>query len=279
MKDKIERILVTTDGSPESEDAFAAMMPIVRADNPEVALLYVFEEPTASFAAPERVAQACGALRANGVSAHLEIRAGKPVDVIVEQARKSDLIVIATHGRGGLKRLVLGSVTEGVLRQAKTPVLVTRPGVVVRQWTRLVVALDGSPRGEEILGDVIPLARRLHAEVDLVRAAMPPITGAGLGDVPGVHIYDDPRPYLEGIRSWLATQGIDATSTPLEGRAGAQILRHAEDHGTSLLCMSTHGRSGVLHALMGSIAEEVIRGAPCPVLLRRSVAGSPVEKV
>ena len=279
MKNKIERILVTTDGSPESEDAFAAMMPIVRVDSPEVALLYVFEDPTASFAAPERVARACGALRANGVNAHLEIRAGTPVDVIVEQAKKSDLIVISTHGRGGLKRLVVGSVAEGVLRHAETPVLVTRPGIVVRQWSRLVVALDGSRRGERILGDVIPLARRLHAEVDLVQSAMPPISGTGLGDVPGVQIFEDPRPYLEGIRSWLATQGVDASVTPLEGRAGAQILRHAAEHEASLLCMSTHGRSGVVRALMGSIAEEVIRQAPCPVLLRRNLEVPSVAKV
>lgn len=271
MKDKIERILVATDGSAESEDAFAAMMPIVRMDNPEVALLVVLESPEDSFLPPARVAKACSALRANGVNAHLEIREGKPAEVIVRQAKKSDLIVLSTHGRSGLQRLRFGSVTEEVVRHAETPLLVTRPGMAVRPWTRMVVALDGSPRGERILQEVIPLARRLHAAVELVQAAMPPITGTGVGDVPGVQIIDNPLPYLEGVRSWLATQGVDASVQALEGRAATQILRYVEEHPASLLCLSTHGRTGLSRVLMGSIAEEVMRHAPCPVLLLRNV--------
>src|SRR5689334_2527661 len=165
MKDKFERILVTTDGSAESEEAFAAMMPIVKADDPEVAVLYVFDDPNASFCAPARVAKACAALRRSGVNAHLEIREGRPAQEIVRQSRKADLIVMSTHGRGGFKRIVLGSVTEEVIRSADVPVLVTRPGLQLEPWGRMVVPLDGSTRGERILEDVIPLARRLHVEV------------------------------------------------------------------------------------------------------------------
>ena len=274
MKDKIERILVTSDGSAEAEEAFAAMMPIIRLDHPEVAVLTVCEGPEASFEPPARVAKACRALRANGVDAYLEVREGKPAEEIVRLANEVDLLVMSTHGRGGFKRIVLGSVTESVIRHADVPMLVTRPGISVPAWNRMVVALDGSPRGEQILEDVIPLAIRLGASVELIQAVMPPIVGTGLGDVPGVQVIENPRPYLEGVRALLATRGIAASATVLEGRAGSEILRHAGQNSTSLLCMTTHGRTGLARALMGSIADEVVRHAPCPVLLRRSLRSS-----
>lgn len=270
MIEKFERILVTTDGSAEAEHAFAAMMPIVRADRPAVTVLHVLENATASFSPPARVAKACAALRANGVNAHLRLCEGKPAEEIVRLSAEADLVVMSTHGRGGFKHLMLGSVTEDVIRLAPVPILVTRPVVAVREWNRMVVALDGSVRGEQILEDVIPLARRLHSSVELVRAALPPITMTGLGDVPGVEIIDDPMPYLEGVKAWLETQGIDASVRRLEGRAGAEILRHAGAAGATLLCMTTHGRTGLSRALLGSIADEVLRHAPCPVLLKKS---------
>lgn len=281
MSDRVRRILVATDGSPESENAFAAMMPIVRSDDPEVALLYVFESPGASFVAPARVAKACSALRANRVNAYLELREGRPAEEIVRLARDrgSDLIVMSTHGRGGLQRLVLGSVAEQVIRRSETPVLVTRPGVVVRDWDRLLVPLDGSPGGEAILRDVIPLARRLKSSVELIQTTLPPITMTGVGDIPGVVIHEDALPYLRNMQARLSSEGIQAMTAALEGRAAFEILRRAKDAGTSLLCMSTHGRTGFGRVLMGSVAEEVLRHAPCPLLLRRSLPAEPAPEV
>src|SRR5262249_4912817 len=162
-------------------------------------------------------------------------------------------IVMATHGRGGLKRILMGSVTEAVIRRAEVPILVTRPGTPVRHWDHLVVALDGSPRGEQILEDVVPLARRLKASVELIQSAMIPITMSGVGDIAGVQASDDPMPYLERVKARLSAEGIEASVKALEGRAAGEILRYAREKGTSLLCMCTHGRTGVMRALLGSI--------------------------
>jgi nucleotide-binding universal stress UspA family protein len=271
MKAVIERILVTTDGSTESEHAFAAMMPVVRSDDPDVAVLHVVEQREDSFRPPERVVKACRALRENGVNARLEIRDGRPAEEIARLGNRMDLVVMATHGRSGFRRILVGSVTEAVLRRLEVPILVTRPGTAVRTWSPMAVALDGSPRSEQILEDVVPLARRLKASVELIQAVLPPITMSGLGDVGGVQIHEDPLPYLERVKTRLSSEGIDARVKALEGRAGSEILRYARDRGISLLCMTTHGRTGLLRALMGSITDEVIRHAPCPVLLRRSV--------
>src|SRR5262252_7082921 len=106
MKESFERILVPLDGSPASESVFPAIMPLVRAYAPEVAVLYVFEDPEASFNPPARIAKACSALRCTNVNAHLELREGMPAEEIVRAARdkKADLIAISTHGRGGAVR-------------------------------------------------------------------------------------------------------------------------------------------------------------------------------
>lgn len=273
MNTKIQRILAAFDGSADSEEAFAAMMPLVREDNPEVTVLYVFEAPATSSFPPPRLAEACDRLRAQGVDAHLTIREGKPAEEILRYAsmRQPDLIVMETEGRSGLQRLVKKSVAEEVLRHAEAPVLLVRPGSSRKSWSRILVALDGSSRAEEILEDVIPIADRLDASLELVRVALPTITGMGIGDVPGVVFHDDPKPYLRQVQVRLLEAGINTRIAPLEGRAASAILERAKETDAFLIALTTHGRTGVERILMGSIAEEIVRNASCPVLIRRSV--------
>jgi nucleotide-binding universal stress UspA family protein len=274
MNDALERILVPTDGSLESEAAFAAILPLVKAYAPEVTVLYVFEDPYASYYPPAQVAKVCRGVRTAGMNAHLELREGKPAEEILlaAKARKVDLIAMSSHGRGGVSRLVAGSVAESVLRRAVVPLLVTRQGSNSQSWKKIVVALDGSDRGESILPDAFRLAKKLGSTIDFVRVALPIVNPTGVGEIPMIPFPpDDPMPYLNFVVARAKNEGIDATAVGLEGRASSQILRHVEESGAGLLCMATHGRTGLTRVLMGSIAEEMLRQAPCPVLLRRSV--------
>jgi nucleotide-binding universal stress UspA family protein len=272
MKENIERILVTTDGSPESESVFPAIMPLVRAYAPEVAVLYVFEDPEASFMPPARIAKACSALRCSNVNAYLELREGVPSEQILRAARekKADLIAISTHGRRGVVRLIAGSVAEEVLRRAEVPLLVTRPGTAVHEWKRIVVALDGSELGEAVLPEAVRFAHKLGASLDVLRVAVPTFA-AGAAEVPIMVPPEDPMPYLNKVIARLKSEGVEARAVALEGRAAEGILRHLEESHAGLLCMTTHGRTGFARILLGSVAEEVVRKAPCPVLLRRSL--------
>jgi nucleotide-binding universal stress UspA family protein len=272
MNEQIERILVPTDGSPESEAVFSAIMPLVRAYAPEVSILYVLEDPDESFMPPARLAKACGAMRSTHVNAHLELRQGMPAEEILKVARerKADLIAMSTHGRGGVVRLIAGSVAEEVLRKAELPVLVTRPKTLVHEWKRIVVALDGSERSESILAEAVKLARKLDATLEVIRVAIPIVAG-GAGEAPIVLPPEDPMPYLKSIVARLEREGVRARAAALEGRASQAILSYLNESQASLLCMTTHGRSGLARILLGSVAEEVVRKAPCPVLLRRSV--------
>jgi len=275
MNERIQRILVPVDGSPESESVFSAIMPLVRAYAPEVPVLYVVEDPEGSFLPPAHLAKACGALRSAGVSTHLELRQGMAADEILRAARerKADLIAMSTHGRGGVVRMIAGSVAEEVLRKTELPILITRPNVVVHEWKRIVVALDGSERSESILPEAVRLARMMNAEIEVLRVAMPTVAG-GAGEAPIVMPPEDPMPYLKSVIGGLEKEGVRARAVALEGRAAREILSHLEASDASLLCMTTHGRTGLARILLGSVAEEVIRHAPCPVLLRRSVPAS-----
>jgi nucleotide-binding universal stress UspA family protein len=272
MNDPIKKILVTTDGSPESESVFPAIMPIVRADDPEVSVLYVIEDPDASFMPPARLAKACGALRAANVRASLEIREGAPAEEILRAARekKADLIAMSTHGRGGVVRLIAGSVAEEVLRRSKVPVLMTRPETPVHPWKRIAVALDGSERSEAILPEAAALAKKMGAVLEVLHVVHPVVAG-GAGEIPVVLPPPDPMPYLDGVLKRLAAEGLPPQVAILEGGTSQAILRHLEASGAGLLCMTTHGRTGMTRILLGSVAEEILRKAPCPVLLRRNV--------
>jgi nucleotide-binding universal stress UspA family protein len=275
MSKTMDRILTTSDGSPESEAVFPAIMPLVRAYAPEVVLLHVVEDPEAKLRPPERVTSACSALRAAGVNVSLELREGEPYEEILRtaQSKRADLIAMATHGRGGLTRLIGGSVTEQVLRRAWGPVLVTRPGTVVHDFNKIVVALDGSARSELVLEDAERLARKLGASVDVLGVALPVMT-IGLEAAPVLVPPENPLPYLRSVAERLQSHGVEARAAALEGGAHDAILQFASESRASLLCMTTHGRSGMARLLLGSVAEGVLRKAPCPVLLRRNVEGA-----
>ena len=272
MNERIDRILVAADGSPDAESVFSAIMPLVRADAPQVSVLYVVEDPDESFMPPARLAKACSALRSTNVNAHLELRQGMPAEEILRASRerKPDLIAMSTHGRGGVVRVIAGSVAEEVLRKSEVPLLLTRPGTPVHEWKRIVVAVDGSERSESILPDAVTLARKLGASIELLRVATP-VVAAGAGEAPIVLPPEDPTPYLNGVVKRLEAEGVKARAVALEGRASEAILAYLNESAAPLLCMATHGRSGLTRILLGSVAEEIVRKTPCPVLLRRSV--------
>ena len=172
---------------------------------------------------------------------------------------------MATHGRSGLKRLVMGSVTETVLRQTSVPLLACRPGFRMEGWTH-VVALDGSPRAESILADLVPLTKRMGATLHLVHIETDRHRSSKAREGGG-----DMESYLERLSTYLVSQGVSVRTAIRRGSAGAGIVSYAEEVAAGLVAMATHGRTGLSRALMGSVAEEVLRKGSCPMLLRRDL--------
>jgi nucleotide-binding universal stress UspA family protein len=279
MSDVLKRILVPSDGSTESEAVLGMLLPIARQQGSEVSVLHVAEPGRAEQAPRVRLETLCAALRSAGVDARMLLREGVPADEILRWARErpADVIAMTTHGYSGLKRAIAGSLAERLLRRARVPLLTTRPDVAPRPWSRIVVALDGSPRAEAVLQDAAALGRISGAEVDLVQVALPAVRASGLGEMPMLMPMEDPRPYLDRTVRHLEALGVRARATILEGLAVPRLLKHLGEERAALACIASHGRSGLARVLMGSIAEEMLRHAPCPVWLRRSVEEPPPD--
>lgn len=267
------RILVALDGSPEAETILAALMPLARGRPVGLVLFRVIETGESPEAAQAYLDEATGALEHHGLSALGLLARGKPAQEIVAAARQPgiDLIAMATHGRTGVTRILFGSVTEEVLRHAPVPLLIGRPGGRKAEWKRILVALDGSEDAEAVLPDASRLARTLGAKLDLAQSVfVPALPMAGMGELPVYMTPPDPRPYLDRTCARVAeTFGVEAQAVALGGPPAAELVRHAAEVGADLICLTTHGRTGVSRMLLGSVAEQIVRSAPCAVLVRR----------
>ncbi len=157
------------------------------------------------------------------------------------------------------------------------------------RYERILVALDGSSLAERVLASVEPLAQQFGSRVTLLRAVTPvhpPIlaevaAGAMSANRPAADVApttDDATrreaaSYLTAVQQRLAAQGLSVESECLEGPASEVILRRARQLGVDLIALTTHGRTGVDRLLLGSVAEDVVRRAPCPVHLVRVQSG------
>jgi nucleotide-binding universal stress UspA family protein len=148
------------------------------------------------------------------------------------------------------------------------------------------VALDGSQLSERILPYIEPLACGMEASVTLLRALAPSDTGLLAETVGGVSLIDgapaaelraiieqmrrDTVTYLDGVRNQLAGQGFTVEYETPEGRAAEVIVQRARDLDADLIALTTHGRTGIARAVLGSVASEVLQHASCAVLLVRA---------
>jgi nucleotide-binding universal stress UspA family protein len=138
-----------------------------------------------------------------------------------------------------------------------------------------VVALDGTPGSEEVLGDVVRLARSLPATIHLLQVGLGLLLSDGYRGLP-FHYPADSRGYLEAVAARLLAQGISAVPERRQGMAGVEIASVAKELDAGLICMTTEGRPEQLPGMDRSVAAEVIRGGPCPVYVRR-MSGAAAE--
>ncbi len=267
------RVLVPLDGSPESESILPALMPLFRAGPVRVTLLEVVPPDEAGAPVRDYLARLRRDLLLEGVQAESRTEWGRPADEILYYSKESwcDLVAMTTHGRTGLRRVFLGSVAEQVVRRARVPVMVNRPWTRVGDWSRMVLPLDGSERAESVVADAVRLAKPRHATVHVLGVAPP----AGMyGDQAAAAIGPQAvdRAYLEKVCDRFAFEGVMALAESREGPPGWEISKYAEELRAGLICMATHGRTGPARALVGSVTEDVLRSAPCPVFVRRTVA-------
>jgi nucleotide-binding universal stress UspA family protein len=269
MNSKALKILIPVDGSPTSEAILPALLPLIKSHDVESTLLQVVGAPDDGTSA-SRLDLLRRSLEAQGVAARVLILSGKAAAEIVGAAVRGrfDLIAMGTHGRTRLDRIIMGSVAEEVVRTSPVPVLLARPDCRIGSWDSIVVALDGTPGGEEILTDVVRLARAIKAVVHLVRVNRPLRVEDDYAAVP----LDFPKPdtvsYLNQIACRLQEQGIQTAVEPIQGEPGPEISRVARSLGAGLICMTTEGRPASAPGGGNSVAAEVMRTSPCALYVR-----------
>lgn len=204
------------------------------------------------------------------------VETGKDFVAIIRGARQSsaDLILLGAHGSHALRDLFLGTTAEKVVRKADRPVLVVKRHALA-PYRRVLVATDFSAAARQALLVALPLAP--EARFDLLHVQTP--WGEGLPSLAGI---DDPtrQRYQQQLGDWGASlmtkwlQGIAFEARPYlrhlrQGRPGILIPQMAEELGAELLVMGSAGLSGLSSILLGSVAEHVLRAAPCDLLLVR----------
>jgi len=216
------------------------------------------------------------------------VRRGNAAEAIIESAAAENqtLIAMATHGRSGLDRWLLGSVAEKVLRGALNPTVVVRakeeknPAWEMTPLKRVIVPLDGSELAENVLPSVEELAKKLDLEVTLlgVYGVSSAISSGGEGSYNTTQIKEfigglrsETLAYLEKKAAELKRKGLDKVSVVAkEGLAADEIISTARHTLDNLIAMCTHGRSGVKRWMLGSVTETVVRHSRDPVLVIRA---------
>ncbi len=214
---------------------------------------------------------------------------------IVDFAEKENvsLIIMATHGRTGVRRWVLGSTAEKVVRVAQCPVFLVRANIDVPakiQMNKILVPLDGSKQSETVLAHIQNLAPKLQAQVILLHVVVPPyhvytgaetgIYGTGTYGVAGMvkvpYSEDEIKPLIESAEEYLlkvsdklTNEGVETSHNVRVGPAGEEIITTTDELGADMVAMSTHGESGFSRWEHGSIADKVLHAGNTPLLLVR----------
>ena len=214
---------------------------------------------------------------------------GRPHEVIVRRsgAQPSNLLVMATHGRSGFNRLLLGSVTEKVVRTAHCPVLTVPPSAaavsaVSARFARILCPIDFSPSALQALLYALDLGRQPDGTVTLLHAVeyMDPYTREyaehmGPEEPHWPETSARMQDLLARLTSRLGEMAGVAPPCRIEtvvgvNRAYKEILARAESDGTDLIVMGAQGHGGVGLMFYGSTTQHVVRAAACPVLTVRA---------
>lgn len=277
-----QHILVPLDGSENSRRVLALLPRLVDpVSPPRVTLLGIVEAADSTAEVRARLAEAAGALGERGRIAEPLVR--NAVDASegilrVCAERGADLVLMATHGRTGLARLLRGSVAERVLRRCPAPLLLCNPRGLPApdangaRFRRILVPHDGSEVADAVLEPVAELARAYAAEVVLFKAE----TFQTDGPKDRLRNPDELLASLDPLRERLHAAGVPLVRTRAAfGAPVAEILRAQEASEADLLALSTHGRSGPSRWWFGSVAEALVREAPCPLFVVRVPPAEP----
>ncbi len=293
--------LVPLDGSYLAEAVLPAVERLASCFHAKVTLLHVMEQHAPTTIHGERhltgVTEAQGyldeiaaQLRSSGISVETHVHENKEENVarsIVEHAQESmsDLVIMCTHGRGGLRDFLFGSIAQQALSRGTQSILLVLPredgSAPTFDLHRILVPLDGTVAHEPSLPAAMTLASAFGAEMHLVLVIPTLATLSGTQAVSGMLLPITMRAvldlaqqgaldYLERIVNQCHAQGVPAQAEVLRGDTVPVVLNLAERLNVDLIVMASHGRAGLDALLTGSVAPRVTGRVSRPLLLIRA---------
>ena len=275
----LEKLLVCTDESPDSQGAVTAALDLAKAAGCQVFLLQVlsfiplYELQAPDLLPPPMVNLELQAAQEAAVRSHLESwqekAAGMGVRLeprlrtsvsayegILEEAEavQPDWIIMGRHGLTGLPRLLLGSVTARVIGHSAVSVLVVPRGAAL-EFKRVLMAADDSPFSAAAWQEALSITQRMESHLTAIAVA------ASAGEV------KDANQLVQRMEAEARLRGVPLETAVPYGRPFEAILQVAQAKKVNLIVLGSHGRTGLRRLLLGSTAERVIGQAPCPVLV------------
>ena len=287
-----ETILLPLDGTPQAAAALPLARTMAQVSGGRIVLMRVATAPDERADAERYLAGVASELGGSDLAIATEVCGG--IDVATQilwavRDQHADLVVMATHGRSGIQRAVMGSVAESVMTDSHVPVLLVRPGGKRTTSLRtLLVPVDGTPGGALALVNAIDIARASGARIVLLEIAVPiPLwmftaQAGSSAAIPVDPSWDDEalasaQTYVDGLATRLRDIGLQVEGRAEVGEVVPTINTVAEEIDANLIVIATHARVGAARAVLGSTADAVVRTSNRPVLLVRRQAGSERE--
>ncbi len=285
---RLEKLLLSTDGSDFSEGAIREAIALAKECSSKLFIVSVVEtNPEYETLAPQLVEKEIQKAKdlltsikervsKEGVDCETIVRQGEDsYSYIVDEASKrgAEMIIMGRRGRTGLKRLVMGSVTAKVIGHASCDVLVV-PKEAKVGLKRILLATDGSRYSEKAAVKAIGMAKRTGAH--LVVVSVVPSESISPLDIVHSEMHRDliaekeqkaAQCYIDGVREKADKDGVRIEGLILEGRPYEAITSVASEKKADLIVIGSHGKTGLEKLLMGSVAERVIVLSPCAVLV------------
>lgn len=279
----MKNILVATDLSARSDRAIDRAILLARQFDARLSIVHIVDDhlPVALAERQKDAAQATleAQMAANAVAHGLELEIqvafGKDWMALLEYAesRQPDLILLGTHRAAGMQDLFRGTTVERVIRNGNTPVLVAR-NRPAGDYRSIIVAVDFSVYSKRALELALTMAQ--SAELHLVHAYEVPFKGLLFGAKTQRTVENSHRQHFEAMVDQEMTAflaNVDAGQHQVkvskilrEGGPYEVIHQHIAAANADLLILGTHGRTGVAHAFLGSVAQRFLTDPPCDIL-------------
>jgi nucleotide-binding universal stress UspA family protein len=299
-----KKILVAVDGSELAEAAVSLAIAVGKATAARLCLVHVEDSGPmgrARMPAPAKYLDDLARTAANDLYESVDTAVLRPGDdshvskgdtaaIISKYAGEHsyDLIVVSTRGHSGLKRVFEGSLAEELLRVTPCPVLFCRPSSGLHASRpgrsaikKLLIALDQTERSEAILEKAVAFAKQVEAEVTLVHVLQPlrataTVTGMELAAYSADEwneLNTRTDTYLAGVRQRLISAGLEATAEKLVSNdVAASILERASQLKVDTIAVASKAPQRLVRAILGSVADQLVRNAECPVLVIRATS-------